>query len=275
MTVNEPEGVTDGQEEVGSPDENQGGSELNPAWNEVLGLIPEDLRPQVTPHLQQWDQNYDKVQSTYAPYKPFVDNQIPAENLQFAMGVMQQIEQDPLSVIESLKQYAQQSGLLKDEEQPSTGTPNDQGQVDEDELSQNPRFQQMQQELQEMRTFVESFGQKYLSEQQQAEQQAEDEELSQQLDALKEEHGDFDVDWVLNRALQAVNAGGNADDLTPFVEQYKQYEQGIVSKYQKPAPKLLPSGGTAPDSQIDMRTLTPEQRTKLITERIMAANQSQ
>jgi hypothetical protein len=256
-------------------DAGQGGGGINPAWNEVLGVVPQELHSQITPHLQKWDQNYDKVQSQYAPYKQFIDANVDPENIAFALNAMQQIEQDPKSVVESLTQYMKDNGLLE-EEPPVAGQ--DQGQVGGEELPevfQHPEYQKLQQELQQVRQLAETMGQSWVQQQQAEQEAAEDEELQEQIETLKTEVGEFDVEWVLQKAVLDVENGKEVTDLKPYVEQYRQFEQSIVEKHQRPAPQMLPSGGQAPNNQTDMKSLSDSDRRKFIADRLRATQASQ
>jgi hypothetical protein len=263
----------DGSQQVSNP---AGSEASNPAWNELLGLIPQELHSQVTPHLQKWDSNFDKVQSQYAPYKQFVDAEVPADNIAYALNAMQQLDQDPKQFYDMLTNYMQEQGLLE-AQNPEAETPGGQGPVDGEELPevfQHPEFQRIQKELQEAKQLAETLGQNFLQTQQQQQEAAEDEALQEQVDTLTEELGEFDVKWVLHAALDAAESGQDVEDLRPFVEQYRQYEQSIIEKSKKPAPTMMPSGGVAPPTQINMAEMSDKERREYIVSRLNAAKQA-
>lgn len=265
------EAVPTGQEDTGSQE--SGGSSFNPAWSDLMGVIPEDLHEQVTPHLQKWDQNFDKVQSQYAPYKQFVDAKVSADNIAYALNVMQEIENDPQKIYEALGKYMQENGLLPEAEQNAQGQEqnSDQGQVGEDglpDISNHPKFQ-------ELEKLVQTYGQAFIEQQQRAQEEAEDAELQDQIDTLTEELGEFDVKWVLHAALDAAESGEDVNDLRPFVDQYRQYEQGIIEKSRKPAPTMMPAGGQQPKSEIDFKSMSDGDRRKFIVDRLNLARQQQ
>lgn len=245
-----------------------GTSDNNPAWNDLLGVIPAELHNQVTPHLQKWDQNFDKVQSQYAPYKDFAESQVPAENISYALNVMQEIEKNPMGIIEALTSYAKENSLWQD---PSVAEedPEGQGQVGDElpDITQHPKFMEMQQ-------LVETIGQQLLQERQTKQEQAEDAQIEDELGTLEEEFGEFDRNWVLQRAVMAADAGENVESLKPFVEQYRQFEQGIIEKSKRPAPRLMPSGGQAPQNTVDVTKMSPAERRQYIVDRLNLSKNS-
>jgi hypothetical protein len=259
--------------EVGSQtgEDQSGGNENNPAWSELLGVVPPELHNQVTPHLQKWDQNFDKVQSQYAPYKQFVENNVAPDNISYALNVMQEIESNPMGIIEALTNYAKENSLWKDPVAAPEEGEEGQGQVDSElpDITQHPEFIKVKQ-------LAETLGQQFLSQQQAQQQAQEDEELEGQISTLEEEFGEFDKDWVLQKAVAAVEAGQNVEDLRPFVEQYRQFEQSIIEKSKKPAPRILPSGGQAVSNNgVDPSKMTPNERRQYIVDTLKANSQQQ
>lgn len=242
-----------------------GGDSLNPAWSELLGVVPSDLHSQVTPHLQEWDKNFqtkiNEVHSQYAPYKPLVESQVPYEQIQYAMSVMQAIDSEPLKVIEALQNYAKANGLLQEE---LSGT-EQQGQVDETEIPEewlkHPAIQQMQQQIQTVAQFL-------VQQETAKSDSAEDAKLQSELETLRQQHGEYDEEWVLTRALNNPDA-----KLEDHVKAYKQFEQGIIAKQRQPGPKVMGGGGVAPDNQVDVKALDDKGRRAYIASLLQGANQ--
>lgn len=263
---NEPTGTEEevGSQEVSTP---TGGNDSNPAWQELLSVVPEELHEQVKPHLQKWDQNFDQVQSKYSPYKSFAEQNISPDDLQYAYQVARQMETDPMQMIKALTDYAKENDLWQDEN-PVAAEEDGQGLDDEGlpDITQHPKFVELQQ-------LVETIGSQLIQERQAQQEAQEDQELNETLDSLTEELGEFDREWVLQKALQDLESGQEVDDLKPYVEKYRQFEQSIIEKSKRPAPKLLPSGGQAPQNQIDPRTLTDAERRKFIVDRISLSQQ--
>jgi hypothetical protein len=269
------EGAVEGQGTetpvAGSEQVEQSGTGINPAWNDLLSIVPSQLHSQVTPHLKKWDQNFqtklNEVHSQYAGYKPYLENQVEPDRINYALQMLEAIDQRPMDVINALNQYVDQAGLRPEEVA-------EQGQVDENEepsgdFTQHPEFQKMQQMV---NTMVE-----FLVQQQQTQQDSQyDQELSSELEQLKETHGEFDEDWVLTKALQAANAGQEVGSLEPYVQQYRQFEQGLIANSRRPGPRILSPGGVAPDNQVDPKTLDDKGRRTLVAQMLeSAARESQ
>lgn len=260
----ESQGEASGDEEVGSQ-ETGGDFTPNPAWEELLSALPEEYHSKIAPQLQKWDSNFDRVQSQFAPYKSFADQGLTAENLEYATNLARLVDSDPMQVIKALTDYSKQNNLWVDPEEESADE--GQGQIDDGEfpdISKHPEFVKMRQ-------IVESLGTTFL-EQREAEQAAQqDAELAEQIDNLTEEHGEFDVKWVLHQALMDVESGVEVDDLTPYVQQYRELEKSIIEKANRPAPKLIPNGGAAPTNQQDLKALSEEERRQYIVDTLKAS----
>src|SRR6266496_4647872 len=108
----EETGQDTGTEEVeGTVAPETGGSDsINPAWNDLLEVVPSQLHSLVTPYLQKWDKNYqegiNKVHSQYEPYKSYIDNEIQPGQIDYALQLMQAIESRPAEVIKALQEWS-------------------------------------------------------------------------------------------------------------------------------------------------------------------------
>src|SRR5215510_13309568 len=105
------EGVPEGQgvSEGGIQDQDSGTGAINPAWNEMLGGIPSEYHSQVIPHLQKWDKGvndrFQQVHSQYEGYRPFIENQVSPEDINFSMGLLNAINNDPIAVQQALNAW--------------------------------------------------------------------------------------------------------------------------------------------------------------------------
>lgn len=249
------------QEETVAPetDDSQGGG-LNPAWSELLDKLPTSLHSLVTPTLSKWDRNHqesiNKVHSQYEPWKNFNEKGLQPDQLDYAWQVYQAIETRPQDVLKSLQEYM-------DAQNPEKANVEQQGLGDEteeipQEFLNHPEFQRMNQ-------MVETMAQ-LLVQQKTAEAEAQaDQELEQEISSLKEKHGDFDVDMVLRHAL---TTDGNIEKA---LEEIRAYEQKVLSQQRKPGPKVLGAGGTAPNSQMDVKKLDDKGRRNLVAEMLKAS----
>lgn len=249
------QGTETEEEETAVAQETGGGEEvsLNPAWNELLERVPSQIHSQVTPILKQWDQNYQKslqeVHSKYDPYKDFLEQK--PEDLSYALQVMKAIEDDPAQVAKALAEYAgiplaEAKEAVKDSEQGQFS------ETEEDELLNHPKFK-------ELNTMVTQMAQLLVQQNQEKSAQEEDKALEAELSALEKEHGEFDPEWVLVKA-----AARPEIPLAEHVKAFKEHEKSILEKARKPGPKVMKSGGSAPDNQTDVSKLSPAERRALI-----------
>lgn len=260
------QGTETGEEtEIVAPEETQGGEEskLNPAWSGLLEKVPSQLHSQVTPYLEEWDKNYQrdvqKVHSQYEPLKPYLDRK--PEEIDYALQLMQAIETDPAHVAKALAEYA---GISLAEAKEVVAEQGQQNNETDDELMSNPRFK-------EMYDMTQAMAQLLVQQQKTAQEEQMDKELDNELKTLKDEHGEFDVDWVLTKAL------ANPDvPLETHVKAFHEFEKSVLEKNaRKPGPKVLKPGGSAPDNQTDVSKLSPSDRRALIAQQLQqVANQS-
>lgn len=241
----EPEGqditseVTQGQEveqAVGeSPIEAQSsGTGINPAWNELLDVMPSSLHSQITPHLSKWDQNFqtkvNEVHSQYEPYKPFLENQVNPEQINYALGILQAIEERPDEVLKALQAFIGEEDNTKQQGLPTQ----DNGPSEQPEWMQHPEWIKTQEMLN-------TVAQLMVQQRQTETQQAEDNALDAELTAAKTTYGEYDEEWVLTKMY---NAGLSVDDA---VKAYKEFESSVASRNQKPGPPVLGPGGSIPN----------------------------
>ncbi|HEY9658391.1 MAG TPA: hypothetical protein V6C65_08060, partial [Allocoleopsis sp.] len=190
-SVEGAQGITEGQpESTGTPN-------INPAWNEVIGVIPPQLHSQIIPHFQKWDQNFqtkiNEVHSQYEPWKQFIDNGVEPSDVDYALGLLNALSENPQEVIKALNEWAgtgnptEQQGQFNQTQQP--------GQENDDPILSHPKVQEMQKGL-------ETLAQIILSQREQEQQSAADQELENDLKALKDAHGEFDEEIVLALAMQ-------------------------------------------------------------------------
>ncbi len=260
----EETGQDTGTEEVeGTVAPETGGSDsINPAWNDLLEVVPSQLHSLVTPYLQKWDKNYqegiNKVHSQYEPYKSYIDNEIQPGQIDYALQLMQAIESRPAEVIKALQEWSGTSV----EEPPTT---EQQGQSGDTEIPaewlNHPEFKRMQ-------DMVDQMAQLMVQQNQASQVNQEDAALEAELEKLHKEHGDFDEEWVLTRAANNPNIS-----FDKHVTAYKEFVNGIIANTRKPGPKVLSAGGVAPDSQVDTKTLDSKGRRDLVAQMLAAAAQ--
>lgn len=239
----------------------QSGTGLNPAWNDLLQTIPSQLQPQVTPHLQKWDQNYqeslNKVHSQYEGWKPFIDGGVEPSDVDFALGLLNAISTNPHEVQQALNEWLQAEEGGEDFQQ---GYEDEQGQFNSAEqqdpydITQHPAYQEMESAVQTMAQIL--LGQREEEQQAQA-----DQELDQEISALQEKYGDFDLRYVLGLAMNDENL-----DLESAVQEYVQLQDQILSGKRKPGPPILGSGGSSPNTGLDTTKMSSSETKALVAQ---------
>lgn len=241
--------------------ENSGG--LNPAWNDMLGIVPEELHSQITPHLRNWDQNFNNklqsVQSEYEPFKEFKEAGINPDQLKMGMGLMQAMEQNPKQVYDLL---AQQFNFGAD----TSGQGASEEPVDD-------AFAELPDAVKQKLTMVDTLQQQLdtitqwaVSQQNSTVEQQEDAALENLMSGLKTKHGVFDEHYVLSKMQAGMDPEDAIKDYNSFVEQ-------VRTEAQRPkAPKILGSGSIVPGEQaLDPKKMNPHQTKDLVSQMLAQA----
>lgn len=248
-------------DENGTPVENAEVTETgggHPAWNDVLGHIPPEFHPKIQPTLQSWDDNFKQVQEQFAPYKSFAESGVPAEDIQQALHIFGIINNDPKQFYEMTGKFLREQGILQDEEPVTQGQQEYQNEIQEED---DPRFKTYEDN---MKIMAEALHGLYAEKNQAQEDRALDAELTR----LREVHGDFDEQFVLN---VAANNGG---DLTKAIETYN----GIVAKAvgtPRPGsglPTPVAPGGAYPSQKVNPAELDSSGTKDLVVEFLKSRN---
>jgi hypothetical protein len=230
---------------------------INPAWNDVLSVIPEDLHSQITPHFQNWDkQAQSRIEqansqlSEWEPYQAFKEHGVTPQELEQGLRLMYEINNNPENVYKALAEHHKFTSEEPSEEQP-------------DDTSSDPRYAKLEQGLNTLA--------KFQLEQLEAKKQAEqDAALDKELSDLKKkfaDRGDFDTDFVLTKML-------NGKPGEKAVEEFYALRDSILNK-KSFAPKVLGSsrGGTGyPSQAIDPRKLDGKATRSLVAQMLEQAN---
>lgn len=227
---------TQGIQEV-APPESTGTPSINPAWEELLGVVPSQLHSQVTPHLSKWDQNFqskiNEVHSQYEPWKKYHEGGVSPDDVDYALGLLNALSENPNEVIKALNEWVgtenpEQQGQLN-QTQPQQFDQNG----EDDPILSHPKFKEMEQAVNTMAQII-------LSQRESEQQAAADEELENDLQTLKDEMGDFDEDLVL--ALASQGEDFTYDDLKKAVETV----QAKTKVVRQPGPPVLGGGAAIP-----------------------------
>lgn len=246
---------------VGSGPEQQG---MNPAWNDLLNQVPQELHEKIAPTLKQWDQNFQnqvqKVQSEYEPWKDITKNYDP-ETASFGLNLLSALETNPREVYDRIGQFYKFA-----EEQQAASTSTDQGQetdTGEDPYGYGSKLKQLEEHNELIaRTLLEK---------QQAEQQAqEDAALEQELTSLQEKYkqnGPFDQFFVLARAQ------ANGGDIEKGVQEFYQWRDQQMQSY-VPKPLIMGTGGGLPLQNTDVTKMGNKDVKNLMVEILETAKRA-
>jgi hypothetical protein len=256
-----------GQQEISAPSDTGTSSGINPAWSELLEVVPSQLHSQVTPHLQKWDQNYQtqiqKVHSEYEPWNPILQSGVTPQDVDFALGLMNAVSTNPQEVLAALQEWINgEEGSEYEEQGQYESNPQSPEYGQEFDISQHPKVQQMEQALQ-------TVAQILLDQRSEEQQAAEDEALDQELTSLQEkfkDRGGFDEEYVLGIAMNDPNLS-----LEQAVEKYFQVQDRILQNQRRPGPPILGSGGASPSSGVDASQLGSKDTKALVAQMLAQA----
>lgn len=252
--------IAGGSEPIDNPGYDGGSGEPqgtggNPAWQEFLAPIPQELHPQVTPILEKWDkgvqERFNKVHSQYEPWKPIIDAGVDPETASFSINLLNAINDNPREVWEKIGEYYQLTN--------PQGSNSGQGQNGPDELEdEDPyagRFSELERQNQIMA--------QHLIKQREAELEAQaSADLDRELNDLRTKNksrGDFNEKFVLAQ----MQSGLPAEEA---VEAYYQFRDQELKKYRQ-MPLIMGSGGGVPQfGNTDVRKLSDKQTSDLVVQ---------
>jgi hypothetical protein len=249
-----------------------GNSGPNPAWKDVLDLLPEQFHSLVTPHFQKWDQSaQDRITSVnerFKEYAPFAEHGIGQNDLTEGLRLSQAINQDPKAVYDALAAaYGYDSMAQMNAADPAAANA-----AVQDMTGQNA--QQAQQAIEDPRVSkleqgVNIMAQMLLDQQQAEVSQQADDELETELSALRAQHGDFDETYVLAR----MNNGATAEQA---VAAFNELKNSLLTNNPRPfAPSVIGSssgqGAGVPSGAVDVTKLNGNETRNLVADMLRHA----
>lgn len=240
--------------------EPQGTDAGNPAWGEVLADIPQEFHEKLTPHFKKWDDGvsarFEQVQSKFKPWKQFEDSGIDPVTVQFAVNVLNSIEENPRAVYDSLAQYYKDDPRFKDLGQG----------LEEPKAGQAEEEEPWRKELDTLRRQNEILAQAALNQQRDQQKKDADAWLDSTMSGLKKKYGDFDEQYVMAMMLQLKVEPEKA------VEIWQQKRDEMVKQH-RPRPLLMGANGGMPGQTTDVKKLDDAGRRNLVTQMLEAAKQ--
>ncbi len=226
---------------------------VNPAWNDVLELIPEDVREQALPHFQNWDQNFkNKVQEVHSEWEPYgflKENEISPEDARVALGVMRAVQENPRAVYDSLAETYD----FSQNQDPESG----QGDTESDANGIPGAFQQKFEELQRNHN---AMAEILIQQKREREDAEADAKVQSELDQLRKQHGSFDEEFVVTHMLN----GSKPEDA---IQAYQSLTERIKSEMNRPKPPVLlgsDGGGIPGERKLDVTKMSEKEADSLV-----------
>jgi hypothetical protein len=258
-------GVSEASEAVAPEDNGTGG--MNPAWSPLLDKLPEGFHGMVAPVLRDWDKNFDsklhEVQSKFEPYQPFVEQGVDPDQLNAALEFYRMAEADPKAIYEQMGTFfgfgagqGQDGQELSDGEEPFS--------LEEDELSKNPKFQELMQNQQ-------AIAQVLLKQREQEEMALVEQQIETEVNSIKEAHPDLSEQ---EETMMFQLALSSKITLTQAAEQLFSYKDQITQQFAQgrpTPPSVMSATGTVPGQTPIDPTKLDSKGTKSLVAQIMAA----
>lgn len=244
--------VAESPEQPGfTPDEGD-----NARWAGFLKDIPTAFHSQFKNQLKEWDRQvngrFQDIHKEWEPYKPFREAKVDPEQINYGLQLMQLLETQPYELYQALAQLPDVQQMIQPEEP----------EPDSEEQYVDPKFQQLEQ-------LVQIMAQQMLNQGEQQTAAQADSMLEEEIEAARQQFGDFDMNYVLQYAY------AKESSIEEAVQAYRQMEQSILTNQNRPssvAPQVM-GGGGVPSNHIDSSKLSEKDRKSLAVQMLEAARQ--
>lgn len=247
-------------------------AETNPFWGEVESLLGPNNYKLIQPHLAKADAEANKriaqLNERYTPWKAFEDQQVTPQNVQQALGLVQQINASPEEVYASLGSFLEREGRLPNQaELAQEVDDNDEG--DEEQAPQNPEVDALRAQYEELRGYLQN---QFEAQQQQKAAAEADTWIESEVGRLKSDpangYTDDDIKEIIRiAAFQTQQSGNDPENLDAAAAQFNALRDRIrtTPRPGQLAPRLPsgPGGGT-PNQATDTSAMNDEQRRALV-----------
>lgn len=241
------DGAADQGSEVVSPEPTQ--PELSQHAQQFLNDVPEEHRAILDTHLRKWDSGFTKYsQSMQEKLKPY-ETLGPPERLRQAHELLNQLENDPASIAEFLVTNGYYTV-------PASNPQPEAPQIPEEIAGYLKPFEEKLSKFDQLERAVSVIAQQFQAQAQQRQQQEEDAKLQATMAELKKEHGEFDEQFVLTKAMS------NGGDLAAAVADFKRLEQNLINRGSA-APRVLGTN-SLPQITKTPQEMTPDERRSLM-----------
>ena len=261
VTEDIPPQIDDEEVEEVEEDSTDEPESRNPAWDELLDVLPKSLHGMVKPVLDKWQSGIDSEFEKIAPYRKFADADVNPQIIEASMDLARQVQSNPKAVYDELAQRYGWSAAQQIVEEASENL---------EEAEEMDLFDDSEStsELKALKSELDALKSTITSQQEASEQEALSNQIEESLQSLGKEAGDFDQEAVVRRAMLLADDYPDADIAQLIQAGYEQYS-GEVEKMRssiKKAPRV--AGGSANKSPAaPVKTLnTREDRINAIEE---------
>lgn len=213
---------------------------VHPAYDKLLAEIPEAWHSKVAPHLQEQDRNFQQQMEKYSAFKEYVDQGISAELISGGLNLARAVDENPLEVYNSLKDYLVEQGMLEKEAAKLA-----ENTVSDIEDGEEPS--ELEKKIAELESFKQEQEQRFSQIELEKATEVALQELDRDMAALKSKYqvSDAHENAIYNLMNAALNAGQEitvaqaADQLQQMVGNFASVNGGT------PAPTVVGSSGGA------------------------------
>ncbi len=174
----------------------------NPSLAELYDVLPKSLHGLVEPVVNKWQQGIDQEFEAIAPYRRFMDAGIDPDIIGASLELAQQISTNPKAIYDEL---AERYGWRQAEQmmQQAVDTANAVKATESDDFFVDPdvETEELSPEIAALRAEIEALKEEREAEREAATEATYEYEISTSMDVLAEEHGEFDQEAVLRRAM--------------------------------------------------------------------------
>jgi hypothetical protein len=246
----------------------------HPAWEDVLGILPEGFHEPVKTRLSEMDrkaqERFQQVHSEYEPYKPFKEQGVSAQQLEAAMTLYRLAENSPDKLYEQMGQYYGFNTQGQGQEQDTT----DDGDEEEYDLSGeetpvDPRIEQLAQSQRNIEQHLQAQYEAQI-------QQEADAEINTAAEAIQQRFPGIDMDYVSNVALLESQRNPNLSAQQLFEKGAAQFvalqQRMIANRPTNSAPLVMPAGGGTPVMGKNPAEMSPAERRAASLEMLNMSN---
>ena len=237
--VTEEETEEEVVEEESDDNEDAADSSGNPAWSELYDVLPKSLHGMVEPVIAKWQSGVDNQFEKFGPYKKFAEAGVNPDVIEASMELARQVASNPKSVYDEL---AERYGWKEAQAMVEQAVENVEELADNDDIFGDEKPSA---ELMALKAELDSLRDDLQSRDDVVYQQTLNNEIEDSLAAIASEHGEFDNEAIVRRAMILADDYPDASMQQLLNAGFEQYN-GEMEKMRsviKKAPKV--AGGTA------------------------------